>query len=83
VISRVVSEATMPCEAHDGVCHIFVDTAAVPREGANESCVKTRSVQRPGTCNAPNACSFNKACERIPPMIVRAIAARGVEHAGG
>ena len=82
LIRRVVAEAKMPVLKHyDGVCHVYVDTAA--DLAMAEAIIINSKVQRPGVCNALETILVHQdVADRFLPTLGATLARHGVEIRG-
>ena len=82
LIQTVLEHARVPVIQHaDGVCHIFVHSAADPAMA--EAITINAKCQRPATCNAAETLLVDRqGAEKILPRLVKALRAQGVKLFG-
>lgn len=82
LITTVLEHARVPVIQHaDGVCHIFVHSAANPAMA--EAITINAKCQRPATCNAAETLLVDRqGAEKILPRLVKALRAQGVKLFG-
>ena len=82
LIKTVLEHARVPVIQHaDGVCHIFVHSAADPAMA--EAITINAKCQRPATCNAAETLLVDRqGAEKILPRLVKALRAQGVKLFG-
>ena len=82
LIAAVVENARVPVIKHaDGICHVFVHRDADPIMA--ESITVNSKCQRPSTCNAAETLLVDRdGAEKVLPLIVKALQAKGVKLFG-